>query len=83
MLPVSKFQVLYAESSIFQRRLGLETVYVDTAGAGGWALPEIRDVKTEDAQQLLQACYEKFQAAFARPGENIEHPTRNVEHRGI
>ncbi len=65
MIPVSKFQVLYSESSLFQRRLGLETVYVDTAGAGGWALPEIRDVKSEDAQVLVDACYEKFQAAFA------------------
>lgn len=67
MLPVSKFQVLYSESSIFQRRLGLETVYVDTAGAGGWALPEIIDVRTEDAQMLIQQCYHRFQTSFARP----------------
>ncbi len=66
MIPISKFQVLYAESSIFQRRLDLETVYIDTAGAGGWALPEIRDVKSEDAQWLVQSCYEKFQSAFTK-----------------
>ncbi|MFK7847873.1 MAG: PH domain-containing protein [Rhodothermales bacterium] len=67
MIPVSKFQVLYAESSIFQRRLGLETVYMDTAGAGGFALPEIIDVRTEDAQTLVNQCYDKFQQAFVRP----------------
>ncbi|MEM8484651.1 MAG: PH domain-containing protein [Bacteroidota bacterium] len=67
MIPVSKFQVLYGESSIFQRRLGLETVYIDTAGAGGLALPEIIDVPTEEATALIEACYNRFQQAFATP----------------
>ena len=67
MIPVSKFQVLYGESSIFQRRLGLETVYIDTAGAGGLALPEIIDVTSEDATALIDACYSRFQQAFAKP----------------
>ncbi len=73
MIPVSKFQVLYSQSSIFQRRLGLETVYMDTAGAGNWALPEIIDVKKEDAQTLIDHCYSKFQAAFDRPHEDESH----------
>ncbi len=67
MIPVSKFQVLYGESSIFQRRLGLETVYIDTAGAGGLALPEIIDVPAEEATALIEACYNSFQQAFATP----------------
>ena len=67
MIPVSKFQVLYGESSIFQRRLGLETVYIDTAGAGGLAVPEIIDMTAEDATALIDACYEKFQQTFSSP----------------
>ncbi len=67
MIPIAKFQVLYTESSLFQRRLGLSTVYIDTAGAGGWALPEIIDVNSEIANELVERCYEKFQSTFARP----------------
>ena len=64
VVPVSKFQVLYSTASIFQRRLGLCTVFMDTAGAGSFASPEIIDLSTEDADQLIQRCYERFQATF-------------------
>ncbi len=67
MIPIAKFQVLYTESSIFQRRLGLSTVYIDTAGAGGWALPEIIDIESEIATDLVDRCYDKFKTTFARP----------------
>ena len=67
IIPVSKFQVLYASASVFQRRLGLQTVYIDTAGAGGWALPEIIDLTNEDAEMLLQTCYQRFQQSFNGP----------------
>jgi putative membrane protein len=65
VIPITKFQVLYNTDSLFQRRLGLRTVYADTAGAGGWALPEIVDVEEEDANRLIEACYERFQSALA------------------
>lgn len=64
VIPVSKFQVLYATESFFQRRLGLCTVYPDTAGAGSWALPEIIDMTKEEASQLIQRCYNQFQTHF-------------------
>lgn len=64
VIPVSKFQVLYTTASLFQRRLGLCTVYPDTAGAGNWALPEIIDMTTEDASRLVQRCYNQFQRHF-------------------
>ena len=64
-IPVTKFQVLYTSASIFQRRLGLSTVYVDTAGAGSFATPEIIDIATQDAEQLITQCYERFQASFS------------------
>ena len=64
IIPVSKFQVLYTTASFFQRRLGLATVYVDTAGAGVWALPEIIDVAEDVAGSFVQACYARFRASF-------------------
>ena len=64
-IPVSKFQVLYTTASLFQRRLGLSTVYVDTAGAGGFASPEIIDIETNEAQDLVTRCYRKFQESFS------------------
>ena len=64
-IPVSKFQVLYSSASLFQRRLGLSTVYVDTAGAGGLATPEIIDIDTHAAEDLVSLCYRKFQESFA------------------
>ncbi len=67
IIPVSKFQVLYTQSSIFQRRLGLATVYMDTAGAGGWGIPEIIDILEDDAHSLTKQCYDSFQAVFMRP----------------
>ncbi len=65
VIPVSKFQVLYTTASLFQRRLGLRSVYVDTAGAGGLASPEIIDVTADDAEQIIDECYARFQSAFA------------------
>ena len=64
-IPATKFQVLYATASVFQRRLGVCTVYVDTAGAGSFATPEIIDISSQDAQELIDACYQTFQASFA------------------
>ena len=64
-IPVSKFQVLYTTASLFQRRLGLTTVYVDTAGAGGFATPEIIDIEKSDAEELVAMCYRKFQDSFS------------------
>lgn len=66
-IPVSKFQVLYTTASLFQRRLGLSTVYVDTAGAGGFASPEIIDIDATVAEELVSKCYSKFQESFSSP----------------
>lgn len=65
VLPVEKFQVLYAEQSLFQRRLGLKSIYVDTAGAGALTYPEIVDVRAGVADQLLETLHERFRAFFA------------------
>ena len=68
VLPVEKFQVLYAAQSVFQRRLGLKSLYVDTAGAGGLSYPEIVDVEADVADRVLETLHAHFQAFFAREG---------------
>jgi putative membrane protein len=64
VLPASKFQVLYTTSSFFQRRLGLRTVYVDTAGAGGITSADIVDLPAEEADGLIQLLYARFSCRF-------------------
>ncbi|MEM6647270.1 MAG: PH domain-containing protein, partial [Bacteroidota bacterium] len=64
-IPISKFQVFYTTATYFQRRLKLASVYVDTAGAGGWPSPTIRDLPADTAHALVEALNKQFQAAFA------------------
>ncbi|MGI9173706.1 MAG: PH domain-containing protein [Rhodothermales bacterium] len=68
VLPVEKFQVLYASQSIFQRRLGLKSLYIDTAGAGGLTYPEIMDVRADVADRVLETLHRYFQAFFDGSG---------------
>ena len=79
VLPVEKFQVLYAAQSIFQRRLGLKSLYVDTAGAGGLAYPEIMDVRADVGDRVLETLHRYFQAFFA--GEGKERGNEKMERR--
>jgi len=64
VIPLEKFQVLYASASFFQRRLGLKSIYVDTAGAGALAYPEIIDLPQNEADALLVTLYAQFSAKF-------------------
>ncbi|MEM1094444.1 MAG: PH domain-containing protein [Bacteroidota bacterium] len=64
-IPIGKFQVFYTTATYFQRRLKLASVYVDTAGAGGWPSPTIRDLPAETAAALVETLNEQFQAGFA------------------
>ncbi len=65
VIPIARFQVLYTSSSFFQRRLGLQTVYADTAGAGSVASAEIFDLPADEAGRLVDALYARFKAPFA------------------
>lgn len=58
VLPVERFQALFSSATFFQRRLGLATVYVDTAGAATVRTPEVVDLPTAQADQLLQILHE-------------------------
>ena len=52
IMPVARTQVVYVSSSIFQRRLGLRTLYVDTAGASPALGPDVIDLPESDANAL-------------------------------
>ena len=65
LLPTQKQQVFYTTASIFQRRLGLKTLYLDTAGAGGLATPEVVDLPAAEADQRLRQLYARFKTHYS------------------
>jgi len=74
IVPVDKLQVFYTAGTLFQRRLGVRSVVVDTAGAGTFRFPQIVDVVAETADEFLRALYERFQAHFAPPAPTQAEP---------
>ncbi len=65
VVPVDKFQVFYTAGSFFQRRLGLRSLVIDTAGAGSFRFPQVVDVVDEVAEDFTKTLYDRFQAHFA------------------
>jgi putative membrane protein len=61
VIPFEKFQVFYASASLFQRRLRLKSIYIDTAGGGALAGPEIQDLPAAEADRLFEQLYLAFQ----------------------
>jgi putative membrane protein len=66
LLPTDRQQVFYATASLFQRRLGLKTLYLDTAGASSAAAPEVIDLPAAEADHRLRQLYDRFQTHFAK-----------------
>ncbi len=64
VVPVDRFQVFYGMGTYFQRRLGLRSLVIDTAGAGTFRYPEIVDVEAETGEAFLGLLYDRFQARF-------------------
>jgi putative membrane protein len=64
ILPVEKFHVFHATASIFQRRLGLKTLFVDTAGAATFAYPEVIDLPADEADAQLNRLYRRFDTLY-------------------
>ncbi|MFO8098240.1 MAG: PH domain-containing protein [Salinibacter sp.] len=64
ILPTEKFHVFAATASLFQRRLGLKTLYVDTAGAASSAYPEIVDLPAAEADTQLNGLYNRFHSLY-------------------
>lgn len=61
LIPVAKSQTFSLGANYFQRRWGLENVYVDTAGASSMAPAELVDIPSETAHSILEALYGRFQ----------------------
>ena len=64
ILPTEKFHVFAATASIFQQRLGLKTLYVDTAGAASFAYPEVVDLPATEADTQLDHLYQRFKTLY-------------------
>lgn len=64
IVPTENYHVFHATASIFQRRLGLKTLFVDTAGAAGFAYPEVIDVPAEAADEQFGTLYERFRRLY-------------------
>jgi putative membrane protein len=71
IIPIERFQAFYLQSSFFQRRLGLRSVYVDTAGVSG-SMPVLSDVTADVAEDLSTALLERFQGRSAAEPEVTE-----------
>lgn len=65
LLPTGRQQVFYTTASLFQRRLGLKTLYLDTAGASGLAAPEVVDLPSAEADARLRELYDRFHTFFS------------------
>lgn len=68
IIPAERFQTFSRTASPFQRRLGLASLYVDTAGAGALRLPVIVDLPAEAADALLEEIYGLFTRRMAAAG---------------
>lgn len=87
IIPTEKYHVFYQTASVFQRRLGLQSLFVDTAGAATFAYPEVIDLPAEDAQTTQDRLYNQFQslyrerlqaAAETRTGDQASHPRPSI-----
>ncbi len=61
LVPMERGQVFYTTASVFQRRLDLATVYIDTAGANTIRAADIIDLPLEVAKALTARVYNRFQ----------------------
>ena len=64
ILPTEKFHVFHATATIFQRRLGLKTMFVDTAGAAAFAYPEVIDLPAAEADAQMDRLHRRFRTLY-------------------
>jgi|GEM_PF-1027469 len=73
IIPLNKIQNLHVYSSFFQRRLGLATLYVDTAAFTGFRDAAIIDISYEEAEKLQQEITAAFRKSSTK-GTTLEKP---------
>lgn len=78
LIPVEKFHVFSATASIFQRRLDLKTLFVDTAGAATFAYPEVIDLPADEADAQFGTLYTQFKTLYRN---RIEEATGDPDTR--
>ena len=78
VIPTEKNHVVYTTATIFQRRLGLKTLFVDTAGAASFAYPDVIDVPADEADDRLGDLYDRFHTLYRR---RIEAATGDADTR--
>lgn len=62
LIPIDKLQTISLKANWFQRRLGLETLYVDTAGASDAIPADLVDVTKDVAEDLFRQAYRRYAA---------------------
>lgn len=75
MIPINRYQVVYTTDSVLQRRLGLKTLFVDTAGASAFAYPDIIDVEAETADNAHDTLYDQFHTLYRAMVSEAERST--------
>lgn len=64
IIPTEKHHVFTSTASLFQRRLGLASLYVDTAGASARAYPEVIDLPADAAGTHRRGLYDRFRTLY-------------------
>jgi putative membrane protein len=64
IIPTEKHHVFHTAATIFQRRLDLKTLFVDTAGAATFAYPEVIDLPADEADAQLDRLYRRFRTLY-------------------
>ena len=62
LIPIDKLQTISLKANWFQRRLGLETLYIDTAGASDAIPADLVDVTRDVAEGLFRQAYRRYAA---------------------
>ncbi len=78
VIPTEKYHVFTRRATLFQQRLGLQTLYVDTAGAASFAYPDVVDLTVADAHTQLSALHNRFQTLYR---SRIEEATGDAQAR--
>ena len=76
IVPYDRLQVFSTSSTLFQRRLKLKTLHLDTAGGHAFTYPRLVDLPADTADALLKEVYQRFQDAAASSPQRSRHPER-------
>ena len=67
IVPYGNIQSVTIRQGLLQRRMGVATVRVDTAGGSGISGPHIHDLALSDATDLVRQLIERVEASKAKP----------------